>query len=68
MVKNCTAWQELQFGVFRFSVALFVPEIERGNYIGKFLVFFSFLARNGLEFLVSREESKTEKNPTHREE
>ena len=27
-----------------------------------FLVFFSFLARNGLKFLVSREKSKCEKN------
>ena len=30
-----------------------------------FLVFFSFLARNGLEFLVSREKSKCEKNATY---
>ena len=30
-----------------------------------FLVFFSFLARNGLKFLVSREKSKCEKNPTY---
>ena len=32
---------------------------------GIFYRFFSFLARNGLEFLVSREKSKCEKNATH---
>ena len=27
-VEYLLAWQELQFGVFRFSVALLVPEIQ----------------------------------------
>ena len=31
-----------------------------------FLVFSRFSARNGLEFLVSREKSKCEKNPTYK--
>ena len=33
-----------------------------------FLVFFSFLARNGLKFLVSREKSKCEKNGNYSHE
>ena len=27
-VESWTAWQELQFGIFRFSIALLVPEIQ----------------------------------------
>ena len=35
--------------------------------VGFFLVFFSFLARNDLKFLVFGEKSKCEKNATHNE-
>ena len=51
-------------GIFLIWYSSFSSQILK--YKGRiFLVFFSFLARNGLEFLVSREKSKCKKNATH---
>ena len=64
-VRNWTALLELQFGIFRFSVAPFVPKLQRGNFAENFIIFLSFIAINGLKFLVFCDKSKCEKNATH---
>ena len=41
-MEYLSAWQELQFGVFRFSVALLVPEIQS---VILHMIFFHFVFR-----------------------
>ena len=54
-VENMSAW-------IWYVQILLIYELHRGKF---FLVFFLFLARNGSEFLVSCQKSKSKKNGTH---
>ena len=51
-VEYLSAWQELQFGVFRFSVALLVPEIQS---VILHMIFFRFSRKIAEKFFVFRE-------------
>ena len=64
-VENWTAWQELRFGIFRFSLAPLVPELRRREFCREFYRFFYRLsAINGLKFIVIGDKSKNDKNAT----
>ena len=60
-MEYLSAWQELRFGVFRFSVALLVPEIQSGDFTFEFFSFFLRFSRKIAEnssFFAKNENTK----------